>query len=100
MPVTVNTDLVSLTQRQFSDVAYEVMAEAFSVHNEFGSLFDEAVCRDALAARLPDIETEVQIKVTFGDFNKLYFVDAVIAGAEFLNLKRLKILCRVIEVSC
>jgi GxxExxY protein len=87
MPIIVNADLIPMTQRQFSVVAYEVMAEAFSIHNELGSLFDEAVYRNALAARLTDVLTEVQIKVAFGDFQKDYFVDALVSSGGVFEFK-------------
>lgn len=80
MPIRVEGRLVALTQPQFSDIAYGVMREAFSVHKELGRLFDEAVYRNALADRLSDVLTEVRIDVRFQDFQKVYFMDVLVSG--------------------
>ena len=51
MPVTIEEKLVSLTQKQFAEIAYIAVNEAFSIHTELGALFDEAVYRDAMVSR-------------------------------------------------
>jgi hypothetical protein len=43
MPVTVATQLKTLSQAEFAAVSYDVMAEIFALHNEMGHLFDEKV---------------------------------------------------------
>jgi GxxExxY protein len=90
MPVHVKADLTPLTQREFSDISYEVMAEAFAVHKQLGSLFDEVVYRNALAIRLKEVVTEVQIDVIFDDFKKSYFVDALVSGGGVFELKSVR----------
>ena len=90
MPISVEERLDTLTQAQFSDIAYEVMREAFSVHKELGSLFDEAVYRNALADRLKDVVTEVRIDVSFQEFHKVYFMDALVSGDGVFELKAVK----------
>ncbi len=79
-----------MTQRQFAGVAYEVVKEAFSIHQELGSLFDEAVYRNALVDRLKNAAAEVQIDVMFQDFHKSYFIDAVVGGGGIFEFKAVK----------
>jgi GxxExxY protein len=87
MAITVKADLVRMTQREFGTLAYEVMHEIFLLHNELGSLFDEKVYKNALAARIGNLQTEVQINVTFRDFRKSYFMDAVVSNGAAFELK-------------
>ncbi len=90
MPISVRGNLVRLTQRQFAAIAYEVVHEAFAIHKEFGSLFDEAVYRDALVDRLRDAVAEVQIDVIFQDFHKFYLMDTVTSSGGIFELKAVK----------
>ena len=90
MPIDVRADLVELGQAGFAKIAYEVMSKAFAVHKELGNLFDESVYRNALADRLNDVSTEVQIDVRDRDFCKVYFMDVLVAGGAVFELKAVK----------
>lgn len=87
MPIQLGAELVALSQREFAQIAYRVMAEAFQVHQNLGRLFDEKVYQSALASRVADMQTEVQIDVCFRDFRKTYFMDAVVANGAVFELK-------------
>jgi len=87
MPITVKDNLTRLSQREFAAVAYDVMREAFALHEEFGYLFDETVYRNALVDRVKGSVAEVQIDVTFQDFRKLYFMDIVVSNGGVFELK-------------
>jgi GxxExxY protein len=87
MPIDVRGNLVSLTQRQFADIAYEVVNEAFSTYKEFGALFDESVYRDALIDRLEDAVAEVRIDVAFQDFQTFYLLDILASSGAIFELK-------------
>ena len=93
MPIDVRANLVRLTQREFAAIAYEVVSQAFAVHSELGSLFDETVYQNALAARLRDVRTEVRIDVTFRDFRKIYVMDAVVSDGAVFEFKAVKGIC-------
>jgi len=41
MPVSVNMDLVRMSQKEFGKIAYRVMREAFAMHGELGRLLNE-----------------------------------------------------------
>ncbi|MEA2068197.1 MAG: GxxExxY protein [Verrucomicrobiota bacterium] len=87
MPISVGTKLVKLSQTEFAEVAYRVMAEVFSVHHEMGRLFDEKVYRNALVARLDNVKSEVRIDVSFRDFRKPYFMDVIASSGAVFELK-------------
>ena len=90
MPVSVNAELVRLSQQEFAEIAYRVMGEAFELHRELGRLFDEKVYQSALAARVEDMQTELRVDVSFRDFHKAYFVDALVAGGAAFELKAVR----------
>lgn len=92
MPVSVNADLVRLSQEEFSSVAYRVMSEVFSIHSEYGRLFDEVVYEKVLAERLEDAQSQVCIDVSFRDFQKQYYMDLVVSSGAVFELKTVEIL--------
>ena len=87
MPVSVSTELVRLSQSEFAEVAYGVMAEVFALHHELGRLFDEKVYKNALTSRMENIQSEVRIDVSFRDFCKSYFMDVVASSGAVFELK-------------
>lgn len=87
MPVSVDAELVRLSQSEFAEVAYSVMAEVFALHHELGRLFDEKVYQNALTARMENVQSEVAIDVSFRDFRKLYFMDVVASDGAVFELK-------------
>ena len=54
MPIVVDAELRRLDQQEFGAVAYDVMECVFQAHRELGRFFDEAVYRDAIAARVAE----------------------------------------------
>jgi GxxExxY protein len=87
MPIAVDAPLAKLSQASFSKVSYGIMAEIFTLHGQLGRLFDEKVYQHALAQRIDGLETEVEIKVTFRDFHKSYFMDALASSGAVFELK-------------
>ena len=87
MPISVGTKLVRLSQMEFAEVAYRVMAEVFSMRHEMGRLFDEKIYKNALMARLDNVKSEVRIDVSFRDFHKPYFMDMVASSGAVFELK-------------
>lgn len=90
MPIKIDGELIKLTQKEFAAIAYEVIHEAFAIYRELGALFDEAVYRDAMAARFKTMRSEVKIEVLFQDFSKSYYMDAVLAGGGIFEFKAIK----------
>lgn len=87
MPVSIDAELVRLSQAEFAEVAYGVMAEIFTLHRELGRLFDEKVYGNALTERLDNVQSEVAINVSFRDFQKKYFMDAIASAGAVFELK-------------
>ncbi len=87
MPVFCKHAVRPLSQREFGDIAYEVMAHVFAVHRELGRLFDEEIYQMEIANRLANAVLEVPIEVTFCDFRKLYYLDLLVDGGAIFELK-------------
>ena len=87
MPISLDTEFQQLSQSEFADISYRVMAEVFTIHRELGRLFDEDVYRDALRTQIDDLQTEVRIGVSYRDFSKSYFMAAVVASGAVFELK-------------
>jgi GxxExxY protein len=87
MPISIETELVRPSQQEFSRIAFDVMAEIFSIHNTLGRLFDEKVYKNALAERVDAAQSEVPIHISYRDFNKTYFMDLLIAKGAVFELK-------------
>jgi GxxExxY protein len=84
MPITVDSEIVVLSDEEFHTLAYQVMGIVFGVHNEFGRLVDEEIYKQAIRRRCEDAgivpaRREVEIKVRYRDFEKSYFMDLLFA---------------------
>lgn len=87
MPISVDAQLTKLSQAEFAEISYGVMAEIFALHNELGHLFDEKVYKHALGYRIDDLQTEVEIGISFKDFCKSYYMDALASSGAVFELK-------------
>ena len=87
MPISVKTPLRRLEEDVLKQTCYEVMEAAFEIHAQFGRFFDELVYKRALADRLTDVRTEVEIDVRFRDFRKSHFIDLVAGDGAVFELK-------------
>lgn len=92
MPIIVHADLRQLDQAQFGQIAFDVMEQAFAIHNRMGRFFCENVYRDALAHSVPGAQVEVLIEVRFGDFVKEYYIDLLVNGGAVFELKTVETL--------
>jgi len=41
MPIALRVPVRRLSQREFGEIAFEVMRHVFAIHNEIGRFFDE-----------------------------------------------------------
>jgi GxxExxY protein len=80
MPVICHTQIRRLSQAEFGDLAYSVMACVFQIHLDMGRFFDEKIYKWELAHRYPGIQLEVPIEVTHGTFKKLQYIDVLADG--------------------
>ncbi len=82
MPISCPIGLRSLSAEEFEEVDYRVMGHAFACQNELGRLCEEAIYQRDLQARLladgfRDVQVEVPVTVSHGDFSKVYSLDLV-----------------------
>lgn len=87
MPVVVDSEIIRLSQDEFGRIAYEVMRQAFDIHQELGRFFSEEIYQTELANRCPGARTEVPIHVSFGTFRKTYFIDILLRGGAPFEIK-------------
>lgn len=91
MPVSIATVVKPPSEPAFRDLDYEIMREAFSVHNQYGHLMDEVCYRRALSNRCFEIDferqEEVAIEITHGNFRKIYYIDLLLQRSVILELK-------------
>jgi len=83
MPITPLHPVPRISQDEFKELSYAVMAKVFEVHNEFGRFFDERIYKHELAHRLPGLELELPIAIAHGTFSTKYFLDGLIGGGAF-----------------
>jgi iron complex transport system substrate-binding protein len=92
MPIEYSLKIKLISEDDFHLLDYEVMGLAFSIHREMGRFWDEKIYRNELAYRcqkagFETVATEVPIKVSYKDFNKLYYIDLLINDAVIYELK-------------
>lgn len=87
MPIEIRAELRRPSAEEFSALTFDLMACAFSVHNEIGRLFDEKVYKQLVAKRFGDIELEVPVIVSFRDFERTYFLDMLVRGTALFEWK-------------
>lgn len=92
MPIYVGAEREQISEDVFKEIAYLVTGVAFSVHNDYGSLFAEKVYRHEVAARcrkmgLQQVETEVPVHVAHDSFAADYFIDLLVSGGALFELK-------------
>jgi GxxExxY protein len=91
MQISCNTRIDPITQDAFQKIDYEVMRHAFDLHNEFGRFFDEKIYQEELAERCRstglNCETEVEIRITYKTFSKVYYLDLLVEHGAVYELK-------------
>lgn len=88
MPIEVSAKIQAFDQESFGAIAYEVMEQAFEVHNKLGRFFDEQVYQQELAYMLESRAiTEASIMVRHANFCKTYFIDLLVDQGAIFELK-------------
>lgn len=92
MPIYVSSPVVVLSEKEFKDIAYQVMGFAFDVHRDLGTLFSEVVYKDDIAkacrkAGYSRVERELPVRVFHENFEKRYFVDLLVEGGALFEFK-------------
>jgi GxxExxY protein len=92
MPIKVNAELRVLPEREFAELAYEVMGHVFAIHKEFGRFFDESIYKRELARRMAGVQLEVPVEVKFEPFRAWYRLDVLVRGAAAFEFKAVEAL--------
>lgn len=88
MPIELSENIRALDQKEFGAIAYDVMEQAFQVHNKLGRFFDEDAYQHELAHVLqPRAVIEVGIIVKHADFCKSYSIDLLVDHGAIFELK-------------
>lgn len=99
MPIEVNSEIRIFDRDEFHALAHRVLGIAFGVHNEFGRLLDESIYKRVLALRCEEADIvptrqEVQITVSFEEFEKKYFMDLLCAFGLMIEAKTVESLTK------
>jgi GxxExxY protein len=82
MPIHPSLQLTSISDADFAVIDEAVMDCAYAAHNKFGTLFNERVYENEVAARLRalgfEVHTQVPVRVEHGSFQKTYFLDLTV----------------------
>ena len=87
MPILPSTPVNRLSQKEFRDLAFEVMQQVFAIHNEFGRFFNERVYKTEFKARMPGVDLEVAVDLAFGSFTKKLFADVLVQAGGLFEFK-------------
>jgi GxxExxY protein len=88
MPIEFSKNFRALDQEKFGAIAYDVMEQAFQVHNKLGRFFDEEAYQLELAHVLGSrAGVEAGIMVKHADFFKTYFIDLLVDQGAIFELK-------------
>ncbi len=92
MPITVDAEIRNFSRDEFHSMAEKVIGIAFDIHNQLGRLMNEDIYKQVLRNRCETVgispaRREVKITVTHRDFEKLYFMDLLLANAMVVEAK-------------
>lgn len=92
MPIELQSEIRIYGQEEFHALIRRVLRLAFDVHNEFGRLLDEELCKRELANRclhagITPVQMEVRIRLVHDDFWKDYFMDLLLADGLMVETK-------------
>ena len=96
MPVKYSVTIQHISEDEFYLLDHRVMELVFSIHNNFGRLYDEKIYQNELAylCQKMGIETatEIPIHVSYKDFIKLYYMDILVNHSVIYELKTVQAL--------
>jgi GxxExxY protein len=91
MPIRTSVPIRIFDQEAFHQVDKRVTGIAFDIHNEFGRFLDERLYQGELTRRCRargfEVQPELEISVSLGDFNKCYFADHLINQGVIIECK-------------
>lgn len=80
MPITARYEAKRVDQREFGEVAFDLMRYFFELHRELGRFFDEVIYKRELRERRPGTIIEFPIDIRFDSFSTTYLLDVMANG--------------------
>ncbi len=92
MPIVVDSEVVVFTKDEFHTLAERVIGIVFGVHNDFGRLMNEDIYKQIIrrrceAAGIDPVRREVEITVSYHDFQKSFYMDLFLAHGLMVETK-------------
>jgi GxxExxY protein len=92
MPIEPSVTIRPISEDEFHLIDHKIMGLVFGIHNELGRFCDEKIYQNELAYRcqkmgLGEIATEVPIRVSYRDFQKIYYIDLLVDRRIMYELK-------------
>ena len=101
MPIETALPIRALSQCEFYHIDELVLGGAFEIHNKFGRLMNESLCRKELAERCRSlglsVDQEIKVRVAHDSFFKDYFIDLLVNQGAVMELKKVEELARAHE---
>jgi len=96
MGIQCKENIIIKTQDEFHAVDRLVTGEAFAVQNSMGRFFDEKIYQSVLDGRCREVGLsavrEVEVQVSYGDYQKIYKLDLLVDNGVVYELKTVKAL--------
>jgi len=97
MPIECGENITTVSDSVFSEIDRLVMSSAYAAQNSLGSLCEERVYENDVAARLraegvTKVLTQVPVTVALKDFQKVYRLDLIVNDVVY-ELKTAEVLC-------
>ncbi|MDF7801647.1 GxxExxY protein [Pontiellaceae bacterium B1224] len=87
MPIIPSHPINALSEQEFHQLDYKVMALAFETHNGLGRLYDEQIYKNKLKQKCLNhglnVESELEIKLTHKNYVKSLFIDLLIENCVY-----------------
>ncbi len=91
MPIEYSKEIIYKNQDEFHQIDNIVTKQAFNIHNKFGRFCHEKIYKIKLNEYCKNegfvADSEVAIKVSYKDFEKLYYIDLLVNNGVIYELK-------------
>jgi GxxExxY protein len=87
MPISTRYPVRRLSQDEFAELSFAVMACAFEIHRDLGRFFDETIYKRELACRYPGATVEFPISVTHETFSTIRYLDVMVGEGGAFEFK-------------
>lgn len=94
MPIIPARPVSRISEEKFHELDFQIMKQAFGVHNRLGRFYNENIYKNALLEEClkagMQAEAEFEVKLTHRNFSKSLFIDLLIEESTVYELKTVK----------